>query len=98
MCLLNGVHVFKSIKLLGCHECGLCQANEAPTHVYRDRDDFPQVGLKSFWAMRRVTRINCGTLSKTARVGRRTWTRATPRDAMRRLRHCSRIVARRLDF
>ena len=73
-----------------------CQANEAPTHVPRR----PPTGgiVNSFWAMRRVTRTNCGTLSKTARVGRRTWTRATPRDATRRLRPCSRIAARRVEI
>ena len=53
---------------------------------------------KIFWALRRVTRINCGTQSKNARVGRRTWTRATPRDATRRRRHSSHIVARRVDL
>ena len=72
----------------------VCQANEAPTHARR----LPTGGIvKSFWAMRHVTRINCGTLLKTARVGRRTWTRATPRDATRRPRRCSRIVAGRVE-
>ena len=75
-----------------------CVPSKQTTHLPTNRDDFPGGVVKSFWEPRRVTRINCGTLSKTARAGQRTWTRATPRDATRRRRRCSRTVARRTDI